>query len=348
MKMKRCISLIIILLTLLPAFALADTANGTVEAQNTYDITAPYSGTLLPFSIKAGDWAERDAPLFAFDTAKVYAPQSGILAAGFAKEGDNAQDVLTKYGSLCVIEENILHEIIATYQGAGSDAKNKFVHVGETLYYELTGNKDDHGECRVVAANQQSYTLELSDSTFETGKQVKLYRDKKRDSKSCVGTGTITRAKEAFVQGAGRIAKVHKNEGDTIEKGDLLYETISPDCAPNALFTNISAPMEGVLSAPMVISGQQVYKGQALITLHDTSALKVVARVDEVDLPRLTLGNTVSLSFDAYPDQPVTGMVSAIRLLGVTRQNAAYYDVDIAYTAPFETLIGMNVTVTLP
>lgn len=346
--MKKCFALLLALMVFLPAFALADTANGIVKAQNTYDMTAPYSGTLLPFDLSAGDWVEKGAPLFAFDTVKIYAPQSGILAAGFAKEGDSAADVLAQYGALCVIEDAVPYEISATYQGANSDAKNKFVHVGETLYYELTSDKDDNGQCRVIAASGQGYTLELSDGTFEQGKQVKLYREKKRDSKSCVGTGTITRAKETFVQGAGRITAALKNEGDAVEKGDVLYEAVSVDCAPDALDTAAFAPIDGVLSAPMVLSGQQVYKGQALITLHDTSALKVVAQVDEIDLPRLSLGDSVSLSFDAYPDQAVSGTVSAVSLIGVTRQNAAYYDVDIAYTAPFETLIGMNVTVTLP
>jgi Multidrug resistance efflux pump len=346
--MKRFFTLMMTLLVFLPALALADTANGVVQAQNTYDITAPFSGVLLPFELEAGDFIEEGAVLFNFDTQKIYAPQSGILAAGFAEIGDNAQDVLQKYGSLCVIEEKIPHEIIATYQGSASDAEYKFVHVGETLYYELTGDKNDNGECRVIAANAQGYTLELNDGTFEQGKQVKIYRDKKRDYKSCVGTGTISRAKETYVQGAGRIVSVLKQAGDAVQKGDVLYEAISADCPPDELETSITSDKSGVLSAPKVMVGQQVYKGQALITLNDISALKVVASVDEVDLPRLSLSDTVTLTFDAYPDKPIQGKIAAFGLLGVTRQNAAYYDVDIVYTAPFQTLIGMNVTVTLP
>ena len=346
--MKKCFALILTLLVCLPFTAFADTANGTVQAQTTYDITAPHSGTLLPFDLNAGDFVEKEAELFTFDTAKIYAPQTGIFAAGFAQPGDNAHDVIGKYNGLCVIEDPVPHEISATYQGAASGEEFKFVHVGETLFYELSSNKNVHGEARVIAANQRGYTLELSSGSFKQGNRFKLYRNEKRNSGSCVGTGTIRRSDETYVQGTGRIITAFKQDGDTVEKGDLLYETVNVDCPPSALTADILSPTQGVLSTPNVISGQQVYKGQTLVTLHDTSALKVVAQVDEIDLHRLSLGDTVSLLFDAYPAQPVFGVVSSFSLLGVTQQNAAYYDVDITFTAPFQALIGMNVTVTLP
>ncbi len=346
--MKKCCSILLALVLLIPAFALADTANGTVQAQTTYDITAPYSGTLLPFDLAAGDYVYKGDSLLGYDTTKIYAPQDGILVATFAEAGDNTQDVLNQYGSLCVIEKAVPYQIAATYQGAAADAEYKFVHLGETLYYELTSDKDDNGECRVIAADSKAYTLELSTGEFEQGKQVKLYRDSKRTSKSCVGTGTIGRAPETYVQGAGRIVNVLKQQGDAVKKGDTLYEAVSIDCAPDTLSTSITATAEGVLSGPKVISGQQVYKGQLLLTLNDTSNLKVVAQVDEIDLSRVSLGTTVAITFDAYPGQTVSGTVSAVSLSGITKQNAAYYDVDITYSAPFQTLLGMNATITLP
>lgn len=95
-------------------------------------------------------------------------------------------------------------------------------------------------------------------------------------------------------------------------------------------------------------SGQQVYKGQLLASIHDLSTMNVVAEVDEIDLERVHVGDTLTVVFDCYPQEEVSGTVQSISLIGNAKQNATYYDVTLSISASWQVLPGMNATVWLP
>ena len=78
-------------------------ANGTLQAAEHVDITAPFSGTLKPFSVETGDVVHAGDELFSFLTQSVYAPEDGEITAVFAQPGAYANDVSTRYGSLAAI-----------------------------------------------------------------------------------------------------------------------------------------------------------------------------------------------------------------------------------------------------
>ncbi len=322
------------------------TANGVVKAVQTHHITAPFSSTLLPFDWSPGDAVQAGDILFELDTQKVYAPEEGTFSL-FAREGELAEDVIRQYGGLGSIQKSQPFVINCTTRGAYQEVDTKFVSVGETLYFRLTQDNKVEGQGRVIAVTPSGYTLQITQDEFEMGKRVKLYRQEKKTSRSCVGEGNISRALEQPVLGAGRVLRCPVQDGQRVSKGDLLFETVAADAAPGAA-TVIAVPLSGVLDAPKVAVGQQVYKGQALISLQDASALKVVAQVDEVDLPRLRVGSGVTIVFDSYPDQRVPGTVAAISSLGEVRQNATYYDVDISFATGLDIRLLMNATVTLP
>ena len=64
---------LLLLLTLSAACALGATANAVIVAPQTAKITAPFSGTLLPFDLTAGDEVAAGDTLFTLDTVPVYA-----------------------------------------------------------------------------------------------------------------------------------------------------------------------------------------------------------------------------------------------------------------------------------
>lgn len=345
----------VLTILLLPGLALAEssaealpaaTANGVVKVVRTYDITAPFSGTLLPFDWSRGDKVQAGDALFGLDTQKVYAPETGTFSL-FAREGDLAEDVIRQYGSLGSIQKTLPYLINCTTGGAYQEADTKFVSVGETLYFRLTLDSDEEGEGRVIAASPAGYTVQITGDEFEMGERVKLYREEKKNSRSCVGQGVISRAQEQPVLGTGRVLTCAAPDGRKVVKGELLFETVAADAAPG-VSTMIAAPQTGVLDALKVLAGQQVYKGQVLVTLQDTSALKVLAQVDEVDLPRVQVDGSAEIVFDSYPGQPVPGTVTAVSGLGEIKQNATYYDVEIVFSTRLDIRLLMNATVTFP
>lgn len=357
--MKKFVALLLTVALLTPLCALAEdvetaavsnvTANAVAESENVYKITAPYSGVLLPFDLESGDPVSKGDTLFALDTVKVYAPVDGTVQAVFAETGDLCEDVTALYGMIACIERTLPQVAQASTSGAYNDEENRHIHVGETVYFYQTSDKDNEGEGRVTAVNGSDYTVELTAGDFENGDSIKIYRDEKMGTKSCIGSGTIERAADVAVSGTGRVLSCAVQPGQTVRKGQLLFELSGQDAEADVTGAAITADHDGTVElAAGAASGQQVYKGQLLASIHDLSAMNVVAEVDEIDLERVHVGDTLTVVFDCYPQEEVSGTVQSISLIGNAKQNATYYDVTLSISASWQVLPGMNATVWLP
>jgi Cu(I)/Ag(I) efflux system membrane fusion protein len=72
------------------------------------------------------------------------------------------------------------------------------------------------------------------------------------------------------------------------------------------------SPATGDVIEKQVINGQRVRAGDELFRIADHSHLWVIADVSETDLPMLKLGTQATVTFRAYPMQPVEGQVTFI------------------------------------
>ncbi len=335
---------LLLLLTLSAACALGATANAVIVAPVTAKITAPFSGTLLPFDLTAGDEVAAGDTLFTMDTVPVYATQSGTVSAVFAKAGDDASGVISHYGSLAVIEPTRALYVAADNSQAYDDDENRYLHAGETLYLKCGSEK---GTGLVTSVSGNAYTVEILTGSFDVGDTVRCYRESGTPSDSETGRGRVTRYPDISVAAEGRIAAVHVKAGDTISVGDLLFEVIDGQSAKGAPLS-LTAPVSGAITALSTASGAQVYRGQLLCEIADLTQLELSAEVDELDLSAISVGSALTFTLDAYAGETFSGMVTEIRPIGITRQNATYYDVRITLPAGKTLLPGMNATVTLP
>jgi HlyD family secretion protein len=82
--------------------------------------------------------------------------------------------------------------------------------------------------------------------------------------------------------------------------------------------TVIRAPMDGVITRLNVeegstaIVGTMNNPGSLLLTVADLSSMEAVVRVDETDLPKIAVGDSATISIDAFPRQKFTGRVTEI------------------------------------
>jgi len=74
----------------------------------------------------------------------------------------------------------------------------------------------------------------------------------------------------------------------------------------------IRAAINGVVDRTFVDQGEYVTPGQRLVLIHDPSRVWVEANVKETEVRRLTIGQTVRVTIDAYPDREFTGRVDTI------------------------------------
>jgi HlyD family secretion protein len=82
--------------------------------------------------------------------------------------------------------------------------------------------------------------------------------------------------------------------------------------------TVIRAPMDGMITRLNVEEGSTAIvgttnnPGSILLTVADLSTMEAVVRVDETDVPDIHVGDSASVTIDAFPRQVFTGRVSEI------------------------------------
>lgn len=347
-NMKKLLAVLLAVL-LLPAAAMADetvTANAVAESASVYQIIAPYSGVLKPFDWETGDVVAQDEVLLEMETIKLCAPENGTVRALFAQPGDLADTVMAQYGMLAALEKEQPMIVNATSYGAYNKEENKLVHVGEAIYLEQANDRDNEGTGRIISVRPDGYTVEVTGGDFDDNVSVEVYRNSDCSSKSCIGSGRTDITAEMAVAGSGYVLSAAVQEGDSVRKGEVLYELAAQDAENTLRSPKLKAPAEGAVELA-VVSGMQVYKGMLLARIHDLSAMNVVASVDEMDLDRARIGDNVSIVFDRYPDVELHGTVTEVSRIGMPRQNATYYDVTISIITNLEVLPGMNAVVTL-
>jgi len=77
----------------------------------------------------------------------------------------------------------------------------------------------------------------------------------------------------------------------------------------------VKSPVTGRIAEINCIKGQQVTLGTPLVIIADTDPFYVVALVDEADIPRAAIGQSVTITLDAYPDSTLDGEVESINFI---------------------------------
>ena len=351
--MKKLISVILILAAMAASAGLSAAAetdlsacsitDGIVTAVEFEDVTAPCSGTLYSFDLNAGDTVSAGELLFEMLTIPVAAPEDGTVRYFFADDGDSADDAMRTYGAVLAIEPARNLRLACTYSGAADYEDCKHMHIGDILYFKYDKEK---GTGVVISTTDNAYEVEVLSGKFDSGKSLELYKDDDYAYDNRVGTGKVYKRSDVTVGAAGRIDRFFVSAGDKVKKGDILFTVFSQDAEPGTS-PRIKAPCDGVAAMVPVSAGQQVWKGQVLARIYRTGKLEIVADVDELDLNGLRVGDSVSVKLDTSADRILTGTVTEISALGITRQNAAYYTVHVS-VPDSSLMLGQSASVYLP
>lgn len=144
---------------------------------------------------------------------------------------------------------------------------------------------------------------------------------------------------------AGRIETVLADEGRAVKAGQVLAWMSSSDRA--ALLdmakaqgekevshweeiykpSPIIAPLSGFVIAKNIERGQVVATSDTAFVISDR--LVVNAQVDETDLARVHMNQSVVITLDAYNDQPIDGKVVRIAYEARTANNVTIYDIRV-------------------
>jgi len=133
-----------------------------------------------------------------------------------------------------------------------------------------------------------------------------------------------------------------QNSKDSFTSSDLSTQSseISIKQAQNSLLDAqqnlsdyyIKAPFSGIISSVPVIKGANVGSGTTLGTIITSKELAIVT-LNEVDVAKVTLGEKVTLTFDAIPNLTIAGQVVEIDSVGTVSQGVVNYNVQISFDA---------------
>ena len=350
--MKKLSLLLALALALcLTAGALADavTMDGTVAASDTFEVYAPIGGTVAKVSAEVGQEVGADDVLLTLKTTKVYAEEAGRITGVFGQPGDAADTVATRYGAVMYIEGEAAFTVSASTESAYNNASTKYVHVGEKVYLECRSNKSRSGEGTITGVEGTSYTVEVSKGSFIPGDSVDIFRDSDHTNNQKVGRGTVARRNPTAVKGSGSIVRINVQDGDTVQRGDVLFETL--DGTFDGLYMsgeNLVAGDSGIVETIKAEQGGTVQKGGMIAVLYKRESMRVEAQVPEDSLNDIAVGDRVMIELEADESKTFEGTVTMISGIATASQGEGEvtYKVLIDFTPDTTVRYGMSVVVT--
>ncbi|MBR3273899.1 MAG: HlyD family efflux transporter periplasmic adaptor subunit [Clostridia bacterium] len=355
---RKSIATLAALALLLSPAALADsiTFTGTVAASETYEVYAPIGGRVQSVAGNVGDRVSADTVLATLSTTKVYAEEDGTVTGVFGQPGDSAETVSSLYGSVISIEGGSVYSIAASTDNAYNTTATKFVHVGESVYLSCYSDGSHTGAGVITAIEGTSYTVRVTSGEFLVGETVNVYRGNAAVSTQRIGRGTLSRTSPTAVTGSGSIVSIAVAAGDTVQRGDLLFETL--DGAFDGLYmsgSDITAGVGGIISQVNAQQGSTVQKDDVVAVLYPEGAMRIEASVEEANLSSIHVGDPVSVELIWNQDEEVTypGTISGISAIADTSEaqggeteSAVTYTVYVDFTPDANTRYGMSAVVT--
>ncbi len=348
-----CLAALLLALAALPARAESAektgfSAKGVIEGPRPVTLYAPISGRVEDFAWQAGDRAAQDDLALSLLPQLVYAPADGVVSSLRARPGDLCGSVALQYGALCYISRDRLWHIDGQISSSQEDAETRAIAVGQTvkLQHGTVDNKV-RGVGTIIGVDQTRFTVELETGGFELDDDVRIYLEDSKDygRDDQIGSGKIRRPAQLPVSGEGMVADVLVQEGERVSRGQPLFmlDDASARYAQDARVSpELRFPLSGVIAEVQVRGGMYVQQGQALMSLMPEGGLEAALEVDELDIARVRVGDSVRVTVDAYSGER-TGTVKEIQPLGRVVLDTTKFIVKLSFEKTDDLMVGMHV-----
>ena len=359
-KFGKLVSILMTGALLWQGAALADTISfeGTVAASQTCEVYAFIGGTVSSVEAEVGQQVAEGDVLATLNTTKVYATESGVVTGVFGQIGDSAETIAEKYGAVMYIEGESVYSIAASTENAYNETENKFVHVGESVYLSCYSDGDHTGTGVITAIEGTDYTVKVLSGEFLIGETVNVYRGDAAKSANRIGRGKLSRTNPTSVTGSGSIVSFAVSSGDTVQRGDLLFETLDGEFDGLYMRGNqILAETDGTVAELKLEQGGKVEKDSVAAVLYPAGSMRIEAQVDEADLASIAVGDPVTIELLWNQDEEITyegtiSMISAIANSSTSQTGAEQdasdsvtFTVYIDFTPDANTRYGMSAVV---
>ena len=230
--------------------------------------------------------------------------------------------------------------------------KNEIVALIDPSLFQgalLQANADLAGakaNATATAANLAKAKSALTQTSADYGRMAQLAKERAVSPSELELSTANFEAAKASVDAAG--AALVQAKAQTEQKSAAVSVATT-----NLEHTVIRSPIDGVVVARNVDVGQTVaasLQAPTIFTIaQDLTKMQLYAKLDESDVGRIKLNQSVTFKVDAFPKQTFQGVVSQIRMNPTTVQNVVTYDAIIDFANPdLRVFPGMTAFVTIP
>lgn len=340
--MKKFCTLLISLCLLAGSACAAGEFEGVVIAGETISVTAPYGGVVSHTALRAGELLRTGDEIAQINTTRVLATEDGTIRGIFADPGDSASGVVLYLAPVSRFT------VSCSIENAYNSAATKYVSIGETVYIKCASDGSHRAEGVITAVNGSEYTVQTTAGELYMEETVYIYRAPGYSSRQRIGSGKVNRTEAIAVSGSGSLLRMHVEDGEEVERGQLLFETVEGDIdALTASDHIIRSTADGVIAEVKVSAGQKISKGDVLLTVYEKQDYQIRFSIPEEELSSVAPGDPAMLYFqwNEDKDEPVAGTVTEISYMSDSADGEAVYSGYIAFEADETVRLGMNVTV---
>ncbi len=288
------------------------------------------------------------------DVTRVTAPVRGRVKYLPATKGEDALTVINQYGALALLSTDKKMQL-------------SFATDQSLALYSKVSVRWDGGKATgmVYEKTSDGYLVTLTDNGTPYQAKAQVY-----DGDTLLGEGTLEiHAPVAVLASGGEITDVAVSENDFVYTNTKLF---SLDNAPstdsyNTAFTNraekaalyaqllaylkgprVLAPVDGVIDEVKMTEGTEVAASTAsdgmtdAVSLLTGGAVKLTIDADELDIDSVALGQSASVTLDAYPGETFTATVTHISRIGTVSGSITTYPVEVTLSYDERLLEGMN------
>lgn len=343
--MKVLLSMIMILCLIAGTACSEERFDGQVVAGDEISVTAPFGGTVKACSLRVGDLIAADDVIATLSTTRVIAMEDGTIRGIFASPGDSAENTVLY---LMPVSK---YTISASISKAYKSAEMMFVNIGEQVYIRCSRDGSHRAIGMVTAVKDSSFTVQTTAGELYMEETVNIYRAADYAAKQCIGSGTVSRTDAIAISGTGSILRMHVQDGEAVERGQMLFETVDGDIVGEDIADNrVHSTVAGVIAEVKAKVGQQVKQGDVLMTVYQPSGYQICMNVPEDMLSTLGNGDACSIFFNWNEGESYDGVITDISYVSNEEANGGetMYSVYVSFEADETVRLGMNVTVVLP
>jgi HlyD family secretion protein len=318
------------------------TQGNTLKSLNANTVSAPFSGEVNDIQIKVGDSVAKNGAILTLTN-----PSQFKLITSFTNS----------YRKSIRIGQEVIVDTYDTTLDTAEAVKGTVAYISGPSYTANDGKESYNVE--ILIHNTGTLKEGLTASA-----EIKAGAESVKSTKS--GTLSYVNSLALKAEAGGTVKAIHVRSGQSVNKGTLLVEFQNDDlllpkdtndlkmadlqaqldaARKDVEDCKIHAPIAGVISTLSVIEGNNLSNGGAVAKISDNGHMEFSVSIDELDIAKVEVGQTVNITVDALPDTlnaPLPGKVTKIAVEGASSNGVTTYPVTISIDQGDKLRGGMN------